>query len=218
MFAPPVTRSRGNGSSLVADQVTIDWDRHMLSRPRASGYAIAKDEDVLTNGSQTLYLPDGSTAAICYAGLDDHGRNKGAQAWVNRTSQSRTGFDGEYAKGGYPYMSDTPAGLHRGHLIARCLGGRGDIINWVPLKGPLNLKEWTAVESKLYDHINSERGCWVHVAITLEYKYDIPVPSSVTYAYELFKGKENVGKDRRVLDNHLEKDGITLALRRAWEG
>lgn len=204
------------GIQVYSGTVRVRWDDFMERSPDIAGYAIAADTDVLTSGGHNLYTPSGAQCQVVYGGVDARGRNLGLTATINRTSHSRTGFAGEGATGNYPYLTGSPSGIHRGHLLARCLNGRGDRINWVPLKSDVNWAEWQRVESDVFDHINTARLRWAQITIQLEYDKAIPVPTRIGYRYLLYTGTNLISTTDRILNNRLDWDEISYTLQHNW--
>lgn len=212
-------------NQVIADQRTIDWDAIIKQSPDVAGYALGSSTQFFMNDRTFTYLPDGQRAWVKYHGVDSRGRNLGLMAMVNATSHSRRDFYGEPATGDYPYFKPgaNTSGLHRGHLLARSLQGRGDRLNWVPLKGPMNLREWDVIEKPVFDHINNGRGHWARIDVTPEYdqSISIPIPSKIIYAFQLFapgiEGEPRlVGGQTRELNQHLKNDDISEQLKSNW--
>lgn len=201
--------------------ILFNWDDVMEAKS-AGNYGIAAEDVEFGDAKQPLYTPTGVRCMASYRGVDQDGRNLGVTAVIVQkcTSHGRLGQFGEGATGDCPYFKKATGGLHRGHLLARSLGGRGDRLNWVPLKATANLDEWRLVESTVFNHLQNTRGAWAELAIVPVYGKHIPVPSEVHYTYILHVSNDATGPPqamKKIVSNHLEKDAFTYGLLNNWK-
>jgi DNA/RNA non-specific endonuclease len=188
-------------------------------------------ESVLVSANAKTYAAAGTAEAtgkyfgsvqgqITYRGVDADGRNAGAHAVITHgmTTKTRARI-GEHATGVIPYFANGSApGIHRGHLIAKSLGGMGDYLNWVPLKSTTNVSDmWHHVEKLVYDFFAARGQGYVEVDVSPAYAKDMPVPSTLTYAitFHHYDGGTRLGTTTAtyVINNHLDKDTLRA---RGW--
>lgn len=228
-----VVQRRGHDAIHPLRNVEINWDDVMKPEPEGRGYGY-QAKFVPSGAAVNMYSAAGVECGIHYLGVDAHGRNRGVRAILNTVRRDRRGPDGGAAQGGYPYFkqpNNPPQGLHRGHLVAKSLGGSGSRINWVPLKYSQNLEMFRLLESIILNHIREERGNWAEIAVALRYDFYIPVPTRIIYDYRLHsgggasaegegQGEDQVVQGQRVISNHLERDqhAISFGLRHRWSG
>jgi hypothetical protein len=190
-----------------ASTVGINWPEVLVDRnENAYGRSACQDDGQWFGAVR---------GGITYFGVTASGMNAGASATITpqMISASRRG-EGAYAKGPIPYFKNgsTP-GVHRGHLVARCLGGAGGTVNWVPLKADQNVADmWHKVERAVFEWLKEKNG-YVELTVIPQYRASIPVPSMLQYEviYHWFAGGKEfkTTKESFEIPNHLDKDTIS---------
>lgn len=163
--AVPVVNPEAKHVLLVKGMGTL-FVKDYTNQAKAGAYAQAARTD---NTGKYVGATQGS---ITYNGINGAGQNLGVAATLvtAMSSQARGGNDGEPAVGAAAYFHNKHAlgmVIHRGHLVAKCLGGAGDILNWVPLKAYVNYPTmWFGVEKHVWDWLSAGRGRVVFYNVT----------------------------------------------------
>jgi len=216
-------------AATVFGKVTITWGDLLKPEPDAAGYALPAQGGAIVGMETPVYRFGKPNARvdgeIHYRGVNALGQNLGVDAVI--TYQMSTKYKellgdalGKSATGDYPYFrhSKGAPGVHRGHLLARCMGGEGDRHNWVPLSSSANVTTmWSLVERECYDWMEG-RGHWLVLKIRPQYDGSVgPIPRRIFYQRTFHDMAGNIGRhDVRIILNDVSLDDFSFATRANW--
>ena len=114
---------------------------------------------------------------------DNRGRPTSAEGWITTTPAKRD----ERAQS---RVTQFVSGLNGSHLIPACFGGPGDAQNLVPMPERVNKSYVSAIEKSIGRHLKYGP---VYLRVTVAYRGEGPVPSSVRHEFFRQAPGEGVG-------------------------
>ncbi|MEM8638682.1 MAG: DUF4157 domain-containing protein [Cyanobacteria bacterium P01_G01_bin.54] len=186
---------------------TINW-QGILHIDSTDDHSIMHEEYHVEDSKVGWGDGQGVSGKVHYLGVDPDGKNHGVQAVVTSKMCSyfkQQGEDnvGESATGDIPYIKHGfSSGVHRAHVLARCLGGLGSRLNWVVFSSTANVSTmWSGVEKLVYGFLK-ERGSWCAIKVTPVYNDKLgPVPLGMLWECSYFNYGDLVDYDKTFIPN-----------------